>query len=175
MWRCSPKRHQHTGYRSAGNTAVPWASCDLPAPERLYTVLVNNDKKRHNGAGEHTESNHQNDPARWKKKLNGLQFLSRKTLAEGNDPSIKPGARLRWTQHCWPRPWTHLSCEMNRVLVPQVLLRHIRDKWKDILLLTVDSKQLDTVYPDESAGQNDKSVFIKVSIFIFMEDKFTVD
>ena len=64
---------------------------------------------------------------------------------------------------------------MNRVLVPQVLLRHIRDKWKDILLLTVDSKQLDTVYPDESAGQNDKSVFIKVSIFIFMEDKFTVD
>lgn len=94
-------------------------------------------------------------------------ILVRKDIGSGVwSKSIKSeGVWLRWTQNCLPRPWTHIWSEINRCIVPQILIRYIKDKLKDILLFTVDSKQLDFICPNDSAGQNYKSVLIKVYIY----------
>lgn len=95
-------------------------------------------------------------------------ILVRKDIGRGVwSKSIKPeGMWLRQTQNCLPRPGTHIWSEINRCIVPQILIRYNKDKLKDILLFTVDSKQLDFICPNDSAGQNYKSVLIKVYIYI---------
>lgn len=94
-------------------------------------------------------------------------ILVRKDIGRGVwSKSIKPeGMWLRQTQNCLPRPGTRIWSEINRCIVPQILIRYNKDKLKDILLFTVDSKQLDFICPNDSAGQNYKSVLIKVYIY----------
>lgn len=98
-----------------------------------------------------------------------IVILVRKDISWGKwSKSVKPeGVGLKRTQNCPPRPWTHLQSEINRPVVPQILIRYIKDRLKDILLLLVAGGHLGIICPNESAGPNCTSVLIKVYLYLW--------